>query len=288
MKILIADKAGFCFGVRRAVDIAENSVTKQKEIYTFGPLIHNPQEITRLESIGVKTLKKPSNKKGSVLVVRTHGIPDGFAEKIKAKGIKLVDATCPFVKRAQEVVKELADNGYQVIIAGDREHPEVKALISYGGKFCKVVENAKEVIKIKLKSKVGVISQTTQDPNNFKDIIDSIKQFRPNAKTHNTICRATIDRQESARKLAKKVDLLIVVGGKNSGNTRRLYEIGSEIVKTKLIETYKEIKPQWFKGVTIVGITAGASTPHWIIEEVKNKIVSLSKPKKQSEKRRKK
>jgi len=284
MKIIIADKAGFCFGVRRAVSIAEESVAKRKEIYTFGPLIHNPQEIVRLESIGVKTLDKPNSKKGSVLVIRTHGIPDGLAEKIKAKGVKLVDATCPFVKRAQEIVKDLSDKGYQVIIAGDREHPEVKALTSYGGKFCRVVENAAEVKKIKLKDKIGVISQTTQDPYNFKEIVECIKKHSPSAKTHNTICRATIDRQESARKLAKKVDLLIVVGGKNSGNTRRLYEIASEIVKTKWIETQNEIKPQWFVGVKTVGITAGASTPHWIIEEVKNKIVSEQERRKRRQK----
>ena len=284
MKIIVADKAGFCFGVRRAVSIAEESVAKRKEIYTFGPLIHNPQEIVRLESIGVKTLDKPSAKKGSVLVVRTHGIPDGLAEKIKAKGVALVDATCPFVKRAQEIVKDLSDKGYQVIIAGDREHPEVKALISYGGKFCRVVENASEVKKIKLKDKIGVISQTTQDPDNFKEIVECIRKYSPNAKAHNTICRATIDRQESARRLAKKVDLLIVVGGKNSGNTRRLYEIGSEIVKTKLIETHNEIKSQWFAGIKTVGITAGASTPHWIIEEVKNKITSISERAKRRQK----
>jgi (E)-4-hydroxy-3-methyl-but-2-enyl pyrophosphate reductase len=275
LKLKIARTAGFCFGVKRAIELAENTRPRKRRIFTLGPLIHNPQEVERLETKGIKTIRKIGSQKDITLIIRTHGIPSGYKEKLEKKEIRIVDATCPFVKRAQDIVKKLKKEKYQVIIVGEKTHPEVAALVSYGGKDCRVVENIQEIKKLKLKHNVGVISQTTQIPKKFEEIIELIKLTRPRLKVFNTICRATVDRQAEAEELAGRSDVMIIVGGKNSGNTRRLYDISDKVAPTHLVETASEVKSSWFKGKKSVGITAGASTPDWIIEEVKNKIENI-------------
>lgn len=272
VKIKVADTAGFCFGVRRAVELAEGISKNRKKVYTLGPLIHNPQEINRLAKMGIKPVSSGEGLGDCRLVLRTHGIPSQLRKKLEAKKLKLVDATCPFVKRAQDIVKGLNRDGYQTIIVGEADHPEVIGLVSYCDGDCKVAEKASDLKGFKFARKVGVLSQTTQTRENFDSIIKAVRRQRPDAKVFNTICRATTDRQQDASKLAKKVDVMIVVGGKNSGNTRRLYEISSRYAKSRLIERASELKPSWFKGAKTVGITAGASTPQWIISEVKNKV----------------
>ncbi len=275
VKIKTAKTAGFCFGVRRAIELAEKTVRGKEKIYTLGPIIHNPQEINRLSTLGIKAVERPRGLKNETIIVRTHGIPAGLNEKLKQNCLTVVDATCPFVKRAQEIVKRLFAKGSQVIIVGDKTHPEVVGLVSYAKGNCRVVEKKTDLKKISLAAQVGVVCQTTQSPENFKEIMAEIRRRRPLAEAHNTICRATEDRQSDVRRLAKTVDVMIVVGGKNSGNTQRLAEIAREYVPTHHIETAAELKTAWLKNAIITGITAGASTPDWIIKDVQCRIRAL-------------
>jgi len=272
MKIKIAKSAGFCFGVRRAIDLADKTVKEKKKIYTLGPLIHNPPEVKRLARKGIKPVKSPGKLKNITLILRTHGIPSSLRKTLEKKGLTLVDAACPFVKRAQEIVKKLAGLARQIIIVGEKTHPEVVALVSYGKGKCVVVENKNDLKKIKLAERVSVLSQTTQSPENFKSVISALKKSCIRVKSYDTICRATIDRQSAASGLAKKAGVMVVVGGNNSGNTRRLYQICKRYTRAYHIETAKQLKKSWFKGARTVGITAGASTPDWIIDEVKKNI----------------
>lgn len=274
-KIKIAKSSGFCFGVKRAIELAEKVAEKNGKVYTFGPLIHNPQEVKRLAAEGIKVVEDYSKIKTGIIVLRTHGIEQEIHEKLsKRKNIKVIDATCPFVKRAQEIVKKLSGISDQIVIVGEKTHPEVIALVSYGKGRCVVVEDKKDVKKIKKTPVIHIVSQTTQSPKQFASIVELIAKISK-VKIYNTICRATFDRQGSAEKLAKLVDIMIVIGGKNSGNTRRLYQICSQKVKTYHIENVEEIKKSWFNSSNKVGITAGASTPNWIIENIKRRIADI-------------
>lgn len=274
--ITVAKSAGFCFGVKRAIDLAQDIASKNKEVYTFGPLIHNPQEVERLEKENIKVVEDFSKIKEGVLVLRTHGIPLDIYENLsKKENIKIVDAACPFVKKAQDIIKELSKDSEQIVIVGEKKHPEVVALVSYGKGKCIVVEDKKDVESVKKTDIIYVVSQTTQSPKKFEEIVNEISKISE-TKVFNTICRATFDRQSAAEKLAKEVDIMIVIGGKNSGNTTRLYQICSAITTTYHIENVDEIKPDWFKNVNSVGITAGASTPDWIIENIKRRIKEIT------------
>lgn len=278
-KVTIAESAGFCFGVKRAIDLVQDIASKNDKVYTFGPLIHNPQEIQRLEKENIKVVEDYSKIEKGVLVLRTHGIQLNIYEKLLTKkNIKLIDATCPFVKRAQDIVKELSKdiNTKQIIIVGEKRHPEVVALVSYGKEKCLIVEDKKDVKNVKKTDIIYIVSQTTQSPKNFDRIVKEISKISK-VKVFNTICRATFDRQSSAKKLAKEVNVMVVIGGKNSGNTTRLYQICSNITKTYHIETVDEIEKSWFKNMDKIGITAGASTPDWIINNIERRIEELTK-----------
>ena len=276
VKIIIAKSAGFCFGVKRAIDLAQDIASRNKNVYTFGPLIHNPQEVSRLEKENIKVIEDYSKIEKGVLVLRTHGIPLGIYENLsKKENIKIVDAACPFVKKAQDIIKELSKDSEQIVIVGERKHPEVVALVSYGKGKCLVVEDIKDVKNVKKTDIIYIVSQTTQSPKNFEEIVNEISKISQ-VKVFNTICRATFDRQTAAEKLAKEVDVMIVIGGKNSGNTTRLYQICSNITKTYHIENVDEIEKSWFDNVKEVGITAGASTPDWIIENIKRRIKEVT------------
>jgi len=275
--IQIADQSGFCFGVKRAIELAEKAALKNKNVRTLGPIIHNPQEVKRLNKEGVKTINTSSKVKSGVIVLRTHGIPLEQHKKLKQnKAVKIIDATCPFVKRAQDIVSELGAKNETIVIAGEKAHPEVVGLVSYGNG--KVIENAKEAARFKTdKNKtVNVVSQTTQTPENLQAIVTALSK-RYKVKVFNTICKATFDRQHSAAKLAKKMDLMLVIGGKNSGNTTRLAQICRKETRTHHIETAKDIKKSWFKNAGKIGLTAGASTPDWIIEQVKEEVEKQGK-----------
>ena len=276
VKITIAKSAGFCFGVKRAIDLAQDIASKNSDVYTFGPLIHNPQEVARLEKENIKVIEDYSKIEKGVLVLRTHGIPLDIYENLsKKENIKIVDAACPFVKKAQDIIKELSKDSEQIVIVGEKKHPEVVALVSYGKGKCLVVEDKKDVKNVKKTDIIYIVSQTTQSPKKFEEIVNEISKISQ-VKVFNTICRATFDRQSAAAKLAKEVNVMIVIGGKNSGNTTRLYQICSNITKTYHIEDVDEIEPAWFDKVESVGITAGASTPDWIIENIKRRIKEIT------------
>lgn len=276
VKITIAKSAGFCFGVKRAIDLAQDIASKNKNVYTFGPLIHNPQEVARLEKENIKVIEDYSKIQEGVLVLRTHGIPLDIYENLsKKENIKIVDAACPFVKKAQDIIKVLSKESEQIVIVGEKTHPEVVALVSYGKGKCVVVEDKKDVKNVKKTDIIYIVSQTTQSPKKFDEIVNEISKISQ-VEVFNTICRATFDRQSAAEKLAKEVDVMIVIGGKNSGNTTRLYQICSKITKTYHIENVEELDKNWFDNIKEVGITAGASTPDWIIENIKGRIKEIT------------
>lgn len=287
-KIKIAEKSGFCFGVKRAINLAEKTADANQKVYTLGPVIHNPQEVERLDKKGIKTLKDPKKVKSGIVILRTHGIPLKLHNELeKKKSIDIIDATCPFVKRAQDIVKELSSKDETIIIVGEKVHPEVVALVSYGPGKCVVVENVKEAEKLKIQGNINIVSQTTQTPENFDSIVKSLKK-RYKVKVYNTICKATFDRQKAAEKLARTVDLMLVIGGKNSGNTTRLAQICSEKTKTYHIETDKDIDKKWFKNKKNIGLTAGASTPGWIIKQIQGRVEEVISQSKKAKKTKEK
>ena len=248
---------------------------KGKLVYSLGPIIHNNQVVEELFKEGLKSVKGLNEVKKGVVVISSHGASPKVIEQIKNKGFEIVNAACPYVLSAQKIAKSLNDDGYCVVIVGDRHHPEVEALVGFAGGEAIVIKDAEELKKVKFPSgRVGIISQTTQSLENyFKIIYQLLKMPFSEVRIFNTICTDTEKRQKAAAKLAKEADAMIIVGGKMSANTKRLFEICSGICGgTYHIETAKELKKDWIKGKGLIGIASGASTPDWIIEDVKNKI----------------
>ncbi len=282
VEILIAQNAGFCFGVKRAVRLAEECSELSKNgtnVFTLGPIIHNPQEVNRLKEKGVKPLEGEELRDGDAVIIRSHGIPPQEERRLREKGLKVIDATCPYVKAVHEAVRSLVGEGYFVVIVGEREHPEVKGTLGYlqecEGKGV-VVESLEDLREVFRYERVGVVSQTTQSENFFKEVVGELALWVKELKVINTICNATSLRQEDVYNIAPKVDIMIVIGGKNSGNTRRLYSIAKSLNPNSYhIETADELQSEWFEKVKRVGITAGASTPDWIIEEVRVRIEKI-------------
>jgi len=272
MKIVVAKTAGFCFGVKRAVDMAFDMVKKgQKGIYMLGPIIHNPQVIEKLKEEGISAIEDINKPGIKAIIIRTHGIPLDIMKKISTKGYEVIDATCPFVKKAQHYAKLLKDEGYQVIILGDRGHPEVQGLMSYAGEDA-IVVNDKEPLQ-KIKRNVGIVVQTTQPIDALKKLFEKVIEQAKDVKVYNTICNSTALRLKETEEMSKGVDIMLVVGGKNSANTTQLAKLCQSLsVTTYHIETSDELSPEWFKGAKKVGITAGASTPDWIIDDVIKKV----------------
>lgn len=275
MEVITAKRAGFCFGVKRAIDITFEMADKKGtgKIYTLGPIIHNPQVIQELEKQGISPIDagEIGTKDIETLIIRTHGIPCQLYDKISAHGLRLIDATCPFVKKAQHYAKLLKENGYQVVILGDIDHPEVKGLMSYAGEDALVVSEDDDLTG--LKRKVGIVVQTTQPVDALKQVLSRIVERVEEVKVYNTICNSTALRLRETEEMAGRVDVMIVVGGKNSANTSQLAGLCRSLsVKTYHIETASEIEDSWFDGIGSAGITAGASTPEWIIKEVEKRI----------------
>jgi 4-hydroxy-3-methylbut-2-enyl diphosphate reductase len=274
LKITIADNAGFCYGVMRAIKMAENAIDKYKKMYSLGPIIHNPQVVEEYEKKGLKVLEDLEDADAPILI-RSHGVPPEVYNKIKDKNIDYIDATCPFVKEAQDYAREMYNEGYTIVIFGDKNHPEVKAHLGYANYNAYIIDNPEDAKQI-FSDKIGVISQTTQSVENFAKTVAELSKNAKQIKVYNTICDATEKRQESAEELSKKSDIMIVIGGKNSANTRKLYEICRQYCeKSYHIETESEIEIGWFEGVERVGITAGASTPSYMIERVYNYIKGI-------------
>jgi 4-hydroxy-3-methylbut-2-enyl diphosphate reductase len=277
VELKTAANAGFCFGVKRAIELVEKTLEEKAEVYTLGPIIHNPQEVRRLEKKGAKVLNDIDSVKSGCVILRTHGVSLELHNKLeKDKTLFIIDATCPFVKKAQNIVKSLSSQETTIVIVGEKSHPEVEALVSYAAGKSVVIETPKEAFELEGSGELNIVSQTTQTPQNFDVIVEIIKK-RFKVNIYNTICKATVERQKAAQELAKNVDLMIVIGGKNSGNTTRLAEICGAQTKTYHIETVNEIDYKWFINVGIVGLTAGASTPGSIIRSVGRRIKEIFK-----------
>lgn len=279
-KILVAKSAGFCFGVRRAIKLAEQAVKSSQVVYSLGPIIHNPQEVKRLESAGLKPIENELEINPSKIVIRSHGISPQREAYLKNQGFEIIDATCPYVKAVHEAVQELCKEGYFIVLIGEKNHPEVLGTLGYLElSRCEgIVVESKEDLKQALgKEKIGIVSQTTQSEQFFKEIVGEIALWTREVKIINTICNATSERQEGVMELAPKVDVMVIIGGKNSGNTRRLFEISKSLNPNSFhIETEEELKKEWFENASSIGITAGASTPDWLIERVISKLKELS------------
>jgi len=298
MEIIVADKAGFCFGVERALEMvmgereraasappetaptappppagvppAAAAAPPRPRIFTLGPLIHNPQVVERLHAQGIGQVSSVSQVPAQgTLVIPSHGISPSVLEEAKARGLRLLDATCPFVARAQDNVRTLAQQGCQVVILGDKGHPEVAGLVGAAGGQAVVIEHESELETVAIKQRVGLVVQTTQAPARLRAVAGALAERSRELRAYNTICAATSQRQQSAVSLAQQVEVMIVVGGKNSANTNRLRQVCAQAgVETHHVETAAELDPNWFAGKRRVGVTAGASTPDWIIAEV--------------------
>jgi 4-hydroxy-3-methylbut-2-enyl diphosphate reductase len=268
--VKIARTAGFCWGVRRTVDkVMEVADQRRGPVVTLGPIIHNPQAVARFREKGVGTVNAVGEVgDGTTVVVRTHGAVRDELERAEQRGLEVVDGTCPYVKYPQAMAKRLSAEGYHVVIVGDANHAEIKGVVSYAAGPCTVVKPGGPIPDIKAK-KVAVIAQTTCIGADFERVVGALALRHKEVRAVNTICNDTEERQEDARALAREVDAVVVVGGKNSANTRHLAEICREIQpRTWHVETEAELRAEWFEGCKTVGLSAGASTPDWVVEGV--------------------
>lgn len=276
MEIIIAKTAGFCFGVKRAVDMAfQLASEKRKGVYTLGPIIHNPQVVETLKKKGIIPLEDYKTKNDvKALIIRTHGIPLQLSGEIASSGCEIIDATCPFVKKAQYYAKLLKEEGYQVVILGEKNHPEVQSLMSYADSDA-IVVNAETPLP-KLKNRIGLVVQTTQPLESLKKVLSDVLRHAKEIKVYNTICNSTALRLKETARMARQVDVMFVAGGKNSANTTQLTKLCESLsVPTYHIETASEIRKKWVANAEYIGITAGASTPEWIIKEVEKRISDI-------------
>jgi 4-hydroxy-3-methylbut-2-enyl diphosphate reductase len=280
LKILLAKQAGFCFGVKRATQMAFEAAGRGGKTFTLGPIIHSPQVVQRLEEMGVKVLKSVEELDSGAIIVRSHGVASEELQEAIRKNLEIVDATCPFVKKAQEHVKSLSQAGYDVVVVGDADHPEVQGIVSYAKGKVYVVGSGEEAARLRISGKICIVAQTTQSFENLKNVVLECLVKGSEIRVFNTICDATAVRQEEAKDLAKRVDCMIVIGGYNSANTTRLAQVCAELQpRTYHIETAQQLNREWFQGVDTVGVTAGASTPKWVIDEVLKQIGQMDKDK---------
>lgn len=271
LEVILADYLGFCYGVKRAIKIARENAAPDGSACTLGPIIHNPQMVERLKEEGVGTIDRLDDLKRGKVIIRSHGVGPETYERAEAMGLECVDATCPHVKKAQLSAKELAEEGRFVVIVGEKEHPEVHSIVQWAGGNVAVIETVAEAASLPNASRLGIISQTTFSGERFQEIVSAMLDKSRDIRVMRTICTATDQRQRAARELASKVDVMLVIGGKNSANTTRLAQLCAKICRTYHIETAEELRPAWFDNIEKIGITAGASTPDWIIKEVYKK-----------------
>ena len=271
MKIQLAENYGFCFGVKRAIKIAEDN----KNASTYGPLIHNSKEIARLDKdfqVGLTDDYKVFQK-GDKAIVRTHGIQKNELAELKKNNVSVVDATCPYVTKPQEIAQEMSEAGYSVVIFGDEAHPEIKGVKSYATYGAKVVTCSKDLKELKLKEKIALIAQTTRKVEDYMEVANYLIPRYKEVRVFNTICNATFENQEAVLNISKKADIMLIIGGKNSSNTKQLFSISCDNCKNSYhIEDENDIDFSWFNQKEFCGISAGASTPDWIIQNVVNAI----------------
>ncbi len=276
MEVILAKSAGFCFGVKRAVEKVYEQIDSGKKIYTYGPIIHNEEVVRDLEKRGVRVLASKEElealKEGTV-VIRSHGVPKQIYELMEKNGIECIDATCPFVKRIHDIVEKESANDKKIIIIGNAGHPEVEGIMGWAKTDAQVIESVQEAENFRgdISKPLCIVSQTTFNYNKFQELVEIFQKRGYNVNVVNTICNATEERQTQARDIAAGVDAMIVIGGRHSSNTRKLYEICCENCEaTYFIQTLEDLHLELPKTATLVGITAGASTPNNIIEEVQN------------------
>lgn len=270
MKIIVAKNSGFCNGVRRSVNLANKASEKNIKTYTLGPLVHNPSQVEMLEKKGVGVIdeKKALNLENSQIIIRSHGIDEKLKENLKENSNEVIDATCPVLLNIYKKIKEKENEGYKIIIIGDKEHPEIKAMASYVNNGI-IIKNETEAKNITNMSKLYVVSQTTNRIDFFENIAHELEKTNDDVVIENTICNATKLRQEACKSLSKEVDCMIVVGGFNSSNTNKLYQIAQKYCENvQRIETVKDLPLQKLSNFNIIGVIAGASTPDQVIEEV--------------------
>ncbi len=273
IRIIKAKEIGFCFGVRRAIEMLEQAVQSEGSLETLGAVVHNEQVIQRLSRIGIKVINSPEDIKSHVVAISAHGVSPQVEAELQAKNVKIIDTTCPFVRRAQIAAKKLADEGFDVVVFGESQHPEVKGILGWaGGKGLATLDIKPFESAAKISRRLGILSQTTQIPENFiefvKNMIDLALTKDSEIRIIDTICHSTSRRQSGTLELAGNVDLMLVIGGKTSANTRRLFELCSAITETHQIETDKDIDLSWFQRKKSIGITSGTSTSEQTIDEV--------------------
>ncbi len=279
MRVKVARRIGFCFGVKRAIHMACDALRAHRpNVYSLGSVIHNPQVVERLSKRGLTIIKDLQGVREGAVLISSHGAPPGVTRGIREKGLILIDTTCPFVLLAQRLVREMAQEGYRVIIVGEKAHPEVKALVGFASGKAIVVKNVEEARRKNLGkgTRAAVISQTTQAMANYRDVVSTLLRKRPREiRVFNTICDDTGKRQESAEALAKTVDVMVVIGGRHSANTNRLYEVCRKSKTSYFVETERDVDASWFTGTRTVGVASGASTPEWVIKKVVARIKKI-------------
>jgi 4-hydroxy-3-methylbut-2-enyl diphosphate reductase len=278
VEIKVARSAGFCWGVKRAVNMAVETLKESKNTRCLGELIHNKREIERLKKLGMSFIEGMEElKEGDTVIIRSHGVSPKVIKELKERGTHIVDATCPFVKDVHEKAMKLEREGYPVLILGNPNHPEVIGIAGHI-KEPMIASTIEEVEALPKMAKLGVVCQTTLNINFFKEAIALLSSKVKELKVYNTICSATSIRQKEAKELAGKVDVMLIIGGKNSSNTTKLYQISKSVnPRSYHIESKEEIREEWFRGARSIGITAGASTPKWVIDEVVSHLSTLFK-----------
>ena len=274
LQIIIADKPAFCYGVQRAFELAKNA--QGQKLFMYGPLIHNPQIVKQLKTKGFQEINDFKKlKKGDTVIIRAHGVSQKTKQHLVSLGVKIIDGTCPFVAKSHLIAQKIIKKGHRLIIIGNKNHPEIKAIVEDFPEaiVIKSLEEAQQC-NISAQDKLGVMCQTTIKLYEAEKIVNILRKKTAQVCFENTICNATHEKQTSAKKLAQNVDIMIVVGGKNSNNTKMLQQICQKNCPTYLISEISEIQQQWFKNIKKTGITGGASTPMWLIEKVEEKIRS--------------
>lgn len=273
-RIEIARHAGVCYGVERALELAHRAGTDAlPSVHTLGPLIHNPRVVNELEEAGVQMANRLEDIPAGAVIIRAHGVAPAVEDEARERGLSVLDATCPYVKKVHVAAERLRAAGYQVIVVGEAGHAEVEGIMGHAGEGAVVVSGPEDLDGLKLAPKVGVVVQTTQTDERLAAVVSALLPRTREVRVVNTICKATHERQESAAELAARADVMVVIGGRNSGNTRRLAQICvAACPRTYHIESADEIDPSWFVDAELVGVTAGASTPERHIREVIDRI----------------
>lgn len=279
MKVLVAEKCGFCHGVRNAISVAERILATEGEVYSLGPIIHNKDVVDRLAREGLKTVGGVDEIPSGTVLIRSHGAAPAQVAKLKEKGLHIVDATCVLVKRVQRIAAELERDGYKVVIVGEQNHPEVQAVVGCAREVI-VVADESDLHRLPQNAKLGLVCQTTQDPERFGKVLGAIGRGSfSELKVINTLCREAIKRQESAVQLCKSVDIMFVLGGLESANTRRLAELCAKVNKrTFHLQNWGELDIRVLSGSETAGVTAGASTPDWIVSVFVQNLEAFDNP----------